>query len=80
MQCAQSDDTFGYASLRSEEVTRWAETGAWIAVHSCTNADPDCIYRLSEHLGHALVSTTEIYTGHLRRNGAMWRYSRDRSS
>jgi integrase/recombinase XerD len=41
--------------------------------------DPDCIYRLSEHLGHTLVSTTEIYTGHLRRDGAMWRYSRDRS-
>jgi integrase/recombinase XerD len=39
--------------------------------------DPDCIYRLSEHLGHTLVSTTEIYTGHLRRDGAMWRYSRD---
>jgi hypothetical protein len=39
--------------------------------------DPDCIYRLSEHLGHTLVSTTEIYTGHLRRNGAMWRYCRD---
>ena len=40
--------------------------------------DPDCIYRLSEHLGHTLVSTTEIYTGHLRRDGAMWRYSRNR--
>jgi integrase len=40
--------------------------------------DPDSIYRLSEHLGHTLVSTTEIYTGHLRRDGAMWRYSRDR--
>jgi integrase len=39
--------------------------------------DPDCIYRLSEHLGHTQVSTTEIYTGHLRRDGAMWRYSRD---
>jgi len=41
--------------------------------------DPDCIYRLSEHLGHTLVSTTEIYTGHLRRDGAMWRYSRNRA-
>jgi site-specific recombinase XerD len=40
--------------------------------------DPDCIYRLSEHLGHTLVSTTEIYTGHLRRDGAMWHYTRDR--
>ena len=40
--------------------------------------DPDSIYRLSEHPGHTLVSTTEIYTGHLRRDGAMWRYSRDR--
>ena len=39
--------------------------------------DPDCIYRLSEHLGDTLVSTTEIYTGHLRRDGAMWRYTRD---
>lgn len=34
--------------------------------------DPDCIYRLSAHLGHTLVSTTEIYTGHLWRDGAMW--------
>ncbi|HUB13981.1 MAG TPA: hypothetical protein VMB34_18675 [Acetobacteraceae bacterium] len=39
--------------------------------------DPDCIYRLSAHLGHTLVSTTEIYPGHLRRDGAMWRHSRD---
>jgi integrase len=39
--------------------------------------DPTCIYRLSEHLGHTLVTTTEIYTGHLRKNGAQWRYSRD---
>ncbi|HEX4262498.1 MAG TPA: hypothetical protein VHY76_15480, partial [Acetobacteraceae bacterium] len=42
--------------------------------------DPDCIYRLSEHLGHTLVSTTEKYTGHLRRDGAMWRHSRDGSA
>jgi integrase len=41
--------------------------------------DPQCIYRLSEHMGHTLVSTTEIYTGHLRRDGAMWRYTRDRA-
>jgi integrase len=41
--------------------------------------DPKSIYRLSEHMGHTLVSTTEIYTGHLRRDGAMWRYSRDKS-
>ena len=38
--------------------------------------DPDCIYRLS---GHTLASTTEIYTGHLRRDGAMSRYSHDNS-
>jgi integrase len=47
------------------------------AVASLVDA-PQCIYRLSEHMGHTLVSTTEIYTGHLRRDGAMWRYSRDR--
>jgi integrase len=39
--------------------------------------DPTCIYRLSDHMGHTLVSTTEIYTGHLRRDGAMWHDSRD---
>ena len=39
--------------------------------------DPDSIYRHSEHLGHTLVSTTEIYTGHIRRDEAMWRYSRE---
>jgi integrase len=40
--------------------------------------DPDCIYRLSVHMGHTLVATTEIYSGHLRGDGAMWHYSRDR--
>ncbi|WP_043831037.1 hypothetical protein [Muricoccus aerilatus] len=39
--------------------------------------DDTCIFRLSEHLGHTLVTTTEIYVEHLRKNGAMWRYSRD---
>jgi integrase len=41
--------------------------------------DDTCIFRLSEHLGHTLVTTTEIYVEHLRKNGAMWRYSRDGS-
>lgn len=41
--------------------------------------DDTSIFRLSEHLGHTLVTTTEIYIEHLRRNGAMWRYSRDGS-
>jgi len=38
--------------------------------------DPDCIYRLSAHLGHTKVATTEIYTEHLKKDGAMWHYSR----
>lgn len=38
--------------------------------------DDTCIYRLSVHLGHTMVQTTEIYTAHLRKNGAMWRYGR----
>jgi integrase len=39
--------------------------------------NPECIYRLSVHLGHTLVATTEICSGHLRRDGAMWPYSRN---
>ena len=38
--------------------------------------DDTCIFRLSQHLGHTLVTTTEIYVDHLRKNGALWRYSR----
>jgi hypothetical protein len=33
---------------------------------------------VSVHLGHTLVATTEIYSGHLRKDGAMWHYSRDK--
>ena len=39
-------------------------------------ADDTCIYRLSLHLGHTMVQTTEIYTAHLRKDGAMWAYGR----
>lgn len=39
--------------------------------------DPPCICRLSRRPGHTLVTTSETYTGHLRKDGAMWRYSRD---
>lgn len=39
MQCAQSNDKFGYAGLRSEEVTGGTKMKARIAVHSRTNAD-----------------------------------------
>ena len=38
MQCAQSNDKFGYAGLRSEEVTGGTKMKARIAVHSRTNA------------------------------------------
>jgi integrase/recombinase XerD len=38
--------------------------------------DSGCIYRLSRHLGHRMVQTTEIYTAHLRDDGAMWHYER----
>lgn len=41
--------------------------------------DSTCIYRLSAHLGHTLVTTTEIYTSHLRGDGAKWHYSRNPS-
>jgi hypothetical protein len=41
--------------------------------------DPTCIYRLSEHIGQPLVSMTESYCGHVKNDGAMWRYSRDLS-
>jgi integrase len=39
--------------------------------------DPECIYRLSLHMGHTMVATTEIYVAHLRKDGAMWKYGRD---
>jgi len=38
MQCAQSNDKFGYADLRSEEVTGGTKIKVQIAPHSCTNA------------------------------------------
>jgi hypothetical protein len=38
LQCAQSNDKFGCASLRSEEVTGGSKMTARIAVHSRTNA------------------------------------------
>lgn len=38
--------------------------------------DPTCIYRLSEHLGHSSVKTTEEYLRFLRGAGAHRRYSR----
>jgi integrase len=41
--------------------------------------DKECIYRLSVHMGHTLVATTEIYVIHLRRDGAIWHYSRDQA-
>ncbi len=39
--------------------------------------DPNCIYRLMEHLGHSSVKTTEVYTRFLRGEGAQRRYTRD---
>src|SRR5271169_460408 len=39
LQCAQSNDKFGYASLRSEEVTGGTKMKGWISVHSRTNAN-----------------------------------------
>src|SRR5271169_3281769 len=38
LQCAQSNDKSGYASLRSEEATGGTKMKAWILVHSRTNA------------------------------------------
>jgi integrase len=42
--------------------------------------DKERVDRVSVHMGHTPVSTTEIYAGHLRRDGAIWHYSRDRES
>src|SRR5271166_5928154 len=47
LQCAQSNDKSGYASLRSEEVTGGTKMKAWISVHSRTNAAIVRIGRLS---------------------------------
>ena len=38
MQCAQSNDKFGYASLRSEGLAGGAKMKARIAIHARTNA------------------------------------------
>lgn len=38
--------------------------------------DPDCLFRLSMHLGHTKTDTTEIYIRHLRGDGAQWHYHR----
>jgi integrase len=38
--------------------------------------DPDCLFRLSLHLGHSKTDTTEIYIRHLRKDGAQWHYDR----
>ena len=43
MQCAQSIDKFGYASLRSEEVTGGTKMKARITVDSRTNASAEQI-------------------------------------
>jgi hypothetical protein len=51
LQCAQSNDKFGYASLRSEEVTGGTKMKAWISVHSrtsavgCTSGRRGCVRR-----------------------------------
>src|SRR4051794_38949990 len=39
--------------------------------------DPTCIYRLSVHLGHTSVKTTEIYTRFLKGEGAQRQNTRD---
>src|SRR5271163_1324528 len=46
LQCAQSNDKFGYVSLRSEEVTGGSKMTARIAVHSRTNAIDRAKWRL----------------------------------
>ena len=38
--------------------------------------DPDCIYRLQQHLGHAVIATTEDYIRFLNGEGAKRRYGR----
>jgi integrase len=38
--------------------------------------DPDCIYRLAEHLGHSKLATTEIYLRFLKGEGYQRRFSR----
>ena len=48
LQCAQSNDKFGYASLRSEEVTGGSKMTARIAVHSRTNAPSDASVLVDE--------------------------------
>ena len=50
MQCAQSIDKFGYASLRSEEVTGGTKMKARITVNSRTNAVDSRTQRASSRL------------------------------